>query len=549
MRKYQDMLEDYVEWYYEKTGDNNYNPDTFFEDSEIELNIKKGKVWKKILELSYNKENGIYWFHKFILGDLMYAGYPEPIRFNSLWWKWTKISKEGDHIAIKCGRQHGKSTRWTVVEPIYRTAMFEHYNILIESATEEQAIMLLGYAVKIIENNEFLCSKISKSAKWSNTEISYNGGKIAAKGVGSEVRGGTYDYIVCDDILRTDNKLSDREVENFIDEELEPMILVRGGQIVIVGTPKSDTDIFATINERINLGSNWKMYAYPAILDWDKKEVLCPDRFTFEQLLAKQDIMGKLKFDKEFMCQTYSSGTQLFPEALRKKAMDMGLMYNLYAHAKGYEQKEWNYYVGVDCARAGTAGGDYTVVTVIAYNPKTQVKKICWIWKEKGLKISEQVNHIAEIARNFDFPVILVERNNIGQEFIDQLVDNFNLHVEVFTTGSKGQSKDDLIRFLINAFEHEKIIMPMGNEYSRDMMKDLEQELSRFVVEITRAGNEVMKGSGHTHDDMVISLALANKATQGYGYSPFAVAIEKTSKTTPLERFANTGDILEVLRF
>jgi len=551
MRKYDNMIEDYLIWYNKQQKEKNkdlINLDEYLKDKSKESTIKKGKVWAEILRLCYLPEEGIYWFTKFILGDLMYAGYPNPIRFNHLWWKWTKIANSGDHISIKCSRQHGKSTYWTVLQSIYRTSLFEHYNVLIESASEDQAVMLMGYIVNIINNNEFLQEKKAKNAKWSTTEISFNGGKIVGKGVGSEVRGGTYDYIVCDDILRSDNKLSDTDIEKFVGEELEAMIFVRKGQLIIVGTPKSESDIFSTIEEQNADGKGgWKQYTYPAILDWDNKEILCSDRFTWNQLMQKRKIMGAMKFDKEFMCQTYSSGSQLFPNELRKRSMKTGKDYVLYSKAKPEEINKIAYYIGVDVARAGTASGDYTVATVIAYNTEDQTKRIVWLWRKKGLKINKQVEQIAEISKNFNNPVVLVEQNNIGQDFIDVMVDNYNLNVESFIT-TKGSKYEDLIRYLVAAFENEKIIMPTGNEFSKEVIKDLDRELERFVVEITKAGNEVFKGSGHSHDDMVISLALANRCTQSYGYSPFSSSLAAT-KSSALEKFAATGDLREVLRF
>ena len=545
MRTYLSMIKDFVEWYYKKTYDETYDPRTFFEGEELDVNIRKGRAWQQLLNLCYG-DDGLFWFSKFILGNLTYAGYPEPIKFIKLWVDWTKISKEGDHISIQCPRQHGKSTYWTVIHPIYRASMFENYNILIESASEEQAVTFLNYIMNIINNNEFLKSKVVKASKWSETEIHYNGGKIRAKGIGSEVRGGTYDYIVVDDILRSDNKLSDDDIERFIDEELEPMLLVRKGQIIIVGTRKSETDIFSTIEGRIEENSGWKMFVYQAITDWDKKTILCPERFTWDQLMAKRTNMGRIKFDKEFQNLTYSSGSQLFTDEIRRKAMELGKDYCLYSRAKP-EDRMLHYYIGVDCARAGSASGDFTVVFVIAYNPETNLKRIVWVWKAKGLKISEQITKIAEISKAFNHPVILVEKNNIGQDLIDQLVDNFNLHIESFNTSKI--TKDDLIRFLITSFEHEKIVMPTGNEYSREVMKDLDKELAKFVVEVTRAGNEVMKGSGRSHDDMVMSLALANKCSQAYGYIPFAISFDKPKKTTELERFSMTGNMDEIIKF
>jgi hypothetical protein len=555
MRHYVDIINDYLVWYSKKINDTSFLPHNYLNDEQSieDINLKKGVIWKQIMDLCYKPIEGIFWFTKFILGDLTYAGYPEPIQFNKLWWDWTKLVPLTDHLAIQCPRQHGKSTYWTVIQTIYRTAMISNYNVLIESASEKQAIMLLGYITRIIEKNEFLLEKKSKSAKWSTIELAYNGGKIEATGVGSEVRGGTYDYIACDDILRSDNKLSDEDIERFVEEELDPMILVRNGQIVIVGTPRNATDIFSSIDTKIDLDQQenyeggWKMFKYQAILDWDKQKLLCPDRFTWQQIMNKLRVMGKLKFNKEFMCSVYASGSQLFPATLREHAKKKGKYYKLYSKAKPEEQKHITYVMGVDCARSGTASADYTVVMVLAFDHKTQEKRVVWIWRKKGLKTSEQVQRIAEISHNFGHPTILVEKNNIGQDFIDMMIDNFNLNVESFLT-TKGSKYEDLIRYLINAFENEKIILPTQDEYSRDQIKMLEKELDKFVVETTKAGNEVYKGSGRSHDDMVIAMALANRCTQMHGSIAFAQTYEN-KHATPLERFAKTGNMYEVLKY
>jgi len=545
MRTYDDIVNEYLFWYSKKYKKPEFVPSKYLDVEEKEKNLRKASIWKKILDLAYHKTNGIYWFCKFILGDLTSVGYPTPIRFNNLFWKWNKLLQNGDHVSIICGRQHGKTTNFSVLHPIYRITMFPFYNILIESASEDQAINILTNITKIIENNEFLISKKADKSKWSTTEIHFNGGKILAKGVGSEVRGGTFDYIVADDILRSDNKLSDRDIENFIDEELEPMILVRHGQLVLVGTRKSDTDIFSTILERIENGSAWQSHTFPAILDKEKKEILCPDRFTWEQLQHKKQIMGERKFAKEFLCVVYSSGSQLFNTGLRKEAMERGKDWSYSEALKPEEIQKWRFYMGIDVASAGSASADYTVCIVLAHNIHTQEKRLAYMWRKKGLKISEQAENVAIISRRFNNPIILVEKNNVGQSFIDVLVDNYNLSVESFTTTKL--SKDDLIRTLITAFENNKIILPFKTEQDKEITHTIDSELDRFVVETTKAGNEVMKGSGHSHDDIVISLALANRCTQSSGYEPFAQSTGQR-KSTSLERFSQTGDIIEVMR-
>lgn len=712
MRTYDEMIVDYLKWYSKNTGMKNYEPDQFLgKVTENELIVRKALVWQNILKMSYRQDDGLYWFAKFILGDLKYAGYPEKIQFNSLLHKWMKISHQGNHIAIKCARQHSKccgqdtlialannrfklmkdidtndkilsyneltgdieidrvlykecvgkkekfivttqsgrsitlakthplltrhgweiveklnpgdqiatpihkklfnpghgkaknlvwdpiisiihdgteelmfdievrynhnyigngiyshnSTFWSVLQPIYRMALFANYNVLIESASERQAIMLLGYITNIIERNEFLTSKKSPKAKWSTTELTYNNGSLLATGVGSEIRGFTYDYVIADDLLRSDNKMSDDDIEKFLDEEIEPTILARKGQLVLVGTVKSSSDIFATIEKRIESTSaihkknndddedttpskGWKMFTYPAILDWENKQLLCPTRFTWDQLMEEREIMGEMKFNKEFQCIVYDSGTQLFAPSLREQAKQKGLFKTLQYRIQ--PQPDCSYYVGVDTARSGAASADYSVAIVVELNNRTNEKTIVWMWRQKGLKISEQVEQLNQINKNFNHPIFLVEQNNMGQEFIDLMRDNYGITVESFTTSNL--KKEELIRMLIVAFEQGKIIMPQADQFSRDQIKILDQELDKFVIETTHTGTEIMKGSGKSKDDCVISLALANRCTQVYGGKAFCVSLPKKTadyNMTPLERYANSGDINEIIKW
>jgi phage terminase large subunit-like protein len=545
MRIIEEITKDFMGFCFRNTNKPEFDYNKLEELTEKEKNILKGKMMKKLIELCY-RDDGILWFSKFILGDLTYAGYPEPIRFNKLWMEWVQLIRTGDHLAILCPRQSGKSTFYSVILPIFRMFIFENYNVLIESASEEQANSLLGQVVRILENNEMLIQKRNKDAKWSTSDIEYNGGKLLARGVGSEVRGGTYDLIINDDILRSDNKFSDRDIEDFVDEELEPMIMVRKGQMMLVGTRKSFSDIFSSIEKRIQEGSKWKIKVYKAILDYENKTILCPERFTFEQLMQKRSIMGIRKFNKEYQNEVSGTGTGLFSDEIIQQAIEFGKSYEVHSSARPEDENHWSYIIGVDTARAGTASSDYSVAIVLAYDPEKQYKRICWIWRKKGLKISEQVKQIAELAKQFNYPTILVEKNNVGQEFIDEMVDHYNLSVESFITTKT--SKEDLIRLLITSFENEKMIIPYSNERSREMMESLLEELRKFVVEVTRAGNEIMKGSGSSHDDQVISLSLAVKCSQMYSGVPMAFSVDKPKRMSELEYFSVTNDANTLIR-
>lgn len=527
MRTYEDIYKDFLKWVVETTGKLEYEYDTFMSSDDPE--VLKPLLYKTILEKCYDNDNGFFYFMKFIIGDLKELGYPRPLRYNSLFRKFDKLNKQHKHLAIQCARGHGKSLFFSQLYQIYDMFLFKSKKILVESASQEQADLIIEEIRRVIDNNEWLKTKKNPD-KWRTSMLGFNNGFIMGKGFGSEVLGLHIDRIVVDDILRSDNKLSPEEIEDFIDMVLEPMILNRNGQMILVGTPKNEKDIFSTIEKRIRDGSNWKMYKFPAIIDYDKKVLQCPDRFTWEELMDKRLSMGALKFGREYQLELFSRDKSLFPDYLLKHAKDKGKDLSLMDKIDK-RSDEWSIVAGVDVARSGSASADFSVMIVLAYNYKTQEKQVVHVWREKGLKISIQAERIAEIAKNFGNCYVLVEQNNMGQDMIDELAGTFNVNVDSFVTGGKGQKKDELIRFLINSLEHEQLTFPMGDDWSREVTRELVDELEKFGVTYTPAGNEKYEAlSGK--DDQVMALALANKATQMVGI-PFAVSFDGKGSSMP----------------
>ena len=854
MRTYVDIYKDFCKWYVKHTKDYEMSYETLL-DKYNEKTLH-GMLFKTILEMCYDKDNGLYYFCKFIIGDLQEIGYPTKFRYNKLLREWDKKIKQSKLLAVLCARGHGKSVFFTQILSIYDMFLFKHRRIIIISASQDQANRLLEEAKTIIENNEWLIAKRNPN-KWANQTIGYNGGYIFVAGIGSEIRGHHVDRIVCvpgwtmidtengekridtikngdfvrthkgrfkkvskiyhryntgnirriktkyhkllitdnhpvltdkgwihaknvrkgdtiywkdspkkykkihfinkkitnrkyiktivvdeffsrflglfaaegscrngntisltfnnnetefiefsknmlktmgiksyidthnswattvigysksahdtfkslfnkgaknkkipkiifdspasvraqfilallegdatkhyngksftlgvsskqlrddcvllsntlsitpssikeyehkqgykksfsviggksyrchfkvgqinklkaikeksrhtvlsnektrnftgdlynleveddnsyvangitvhncDDILRSDNKMRDIEIEDFLDMTLMPMILNRNGQIILVGTPVREKDIFSNIEYRIKTIDNcaWKLYKYPAIIDEEKKLLQCPDRFTWQEIMDKKYSMGNLKFSREYQLEFFSRDSSLFPARIVEPAKIKGKELTLENKASK-RSPNWMYVIGVDVARSGSVSADYTVAIVLAYDSVKQEKQIVHIWREKGLKISEQTRYIAELSKKFNNCMVVVETNNMGQEMVDQLIDDYNVFVEPYTVGGAAK-KEELIRFLIRAFETEQLVIPQGDEDARYQMTFLEDELSKYCVTITPAGNERFEGVG-SHDDCVSALALANKGTQ-IGGVPFAV--------------------------
>jgi hypothetical protein len=478
-------------------------------------------LYKDLLKKFYDKQSGFFYFAKFMIGPLTDVGYPKAFRYNGLLYKWNKLVENHKYLAVLCARGHGKSVFFSQVRNIYDMFLHRYRRIILISASQEQANELLENMTVIIENNEWLITK-RDSSKWATTRIGYNNGYVMTAGIGSEILGQHVDRIVVDDILRSDNKLTDQQIDDYINMNLMPMLLNRNGQIIIVGTPKSETDVFANIKQRMYESKEcpWVLEEYPAILNYDTKEIQCPDRFTWEQLMEKRLTMGSLQFGREYQLEFFSRDKSLFPKQIVEPAKEKGKSVHI-LNVADKRDANWSFFIGVDVARSGAASADFTVAIVLAYNSVNQTKQIVHMWREKGLKMTEQAAQIAYIARSFNHATVLVEQNNMGQDMIDELSDRWNVSVEAFLTGGKNQKKDELIRFLISAFEHEHMVIPQGDEWSMEVMHPLLDELDKFCTVLTPAGNEQFRGMG-SHDDIVMALALANKATQVVG-TPFAV--------------------------
>jgi len=413
------------------------------------------------------------------------------------------------------------SVFFSQVYNIYDMFLHKFRRVILVSASQDQAEELLTNMKMIIEHNEMLNTK-KDPTRWAQRRIGYNGGYALAVGIGSEILGQHVDRIVLDDILRSDNKMSDKDIEDYIDMNLDPMLLNRRGQMVLVGTPKSESDIFEAIKRRKREENEcpWVLKEYPAVLNYEKRTLQCPDRFTWAEIMAKRLKMGPLKFAREYQLQFFSRELSLFPKMIVDPAKDKGKDMILLEKADKRDPT-WTFVTAVDVARSGAVSADFTVAITLAYNSHTQVKQLVHIWRAKGLKIKDQAIKISEILKKFNNCMVLVEQNNMGQDMIDSLVDDHNCYVESFVTGGKGQKKEELIRFLIKAFEFEQIIIPQGDEQTRELLRPLLEELDRFCTTTTPAGNEKFEGVG-AHDDTVMSLALVNKATQ-IGGTPFAI--------------------------
>jgi len=197
------------------------------------------------------------------------------------------------------------------------------------------------------------------------------------------------------------------------------------------------------------------------------------------------------------MCVPISTGTSLFnPEYLdAAKNKDLVL--------KPMRREGYKYFVGVDPAIS--TDGDYNVITVIEMDADEN-KSVIYVDRAKNVQFRENIQKVKMIGQVFRPEAILFETNTFAKSFTQELRQVADLNIHDFNTTRR--KKQEIILNLQMTLENNKLSFPYGNEESRRVTAILIEELSMFAI--TERGK--FEGIG-AHDDMVMSLALANAAT------------------------------------
>ena len=134
-------------------------------------------------------------------------------------------------------------------------------------------------------------------------------------------------------------------------------------------------------------------------------------------------------------------------------------------------------------------------------------KTIVHVDRAKNVEFRENIEKIRLIGKIFQPEEILYETNTFAKAFTQELRSISDLNVRDFNTTRK--KKQEIILNLQMNIENGKLNFPYGDNASRELTNALIEEL--YMFSITESGK--FEGVG-AHDDLVMSLALANAATQ-----------------------------------
>ena len=403
--------------------------------------------------------------------------------------EWHELMHSTQRTVIICSRDHGKSVfmhSWVVWKLIFEEPP---YQMLYISSNQKQTLVHMRDIDKMFAHP--MLKKFKPARGWAIGNITLtNGNQILERSVGSQIRGLHPQEIVIDDPLKEFSMTGIQKVTDWFYGDMIPT-LHHTASLRVIGTPFSYTDIYQQLAEN----PAYTVNTYPCLNALN--EPLWPDRWNYEALMARKAEVGSLMFTREYMCVPISTGTSLFnPEHLdNAKNKDLVL--------KPLKREGYKYFIGVDPAIS--TDGDYNVITVIEMDAEEN-KSIIYVDRAKNVQFRENIQKVKLLNQVFRPEVILFETNTFAKSFTQELRQVADVNVHDFDTTRR--KKQEIILNLQMTLENGKINFPYGNEESRKVSSLLIEELSMFAI--TERGK--FEGIG-AHDDMVMSLALANAAT------------------------------------
>tara|TARA_R100001463_G_scaffold129832_3_gene188870 strand:+ start:4374 stop:5810 length:1437 start_codon:yes stop_codon:yes gene_type:complete len=406
--------------------------------------------------------------------------------------EWLQLLGETQRSVIICSRGHGKSVfmhSWVVWNLVFQEPP---YQMLYISSNQKQTLVHMREIDRYFNHPALKKFKPTRGWAIGNIQLT-NGNQILERSVGSQIRGLHPQEIIIDDPLKEFSLSAIQRVTDWFFGDMIPT-LHHTSKLRMIGTPFTYTDIFAQLEEN----EAYTVNKYPCLNSLN--EPLWPARWDYEALMQRKTEIGSLKFTREYLCVPISTGTALFNPDYIEKCKNKDYILKL----GNRREKGYRYYVGVDPAIS--TDGDYNVITVLEVD-ENQNKTIVHIDRAKNVEFRENIEKIRIVGKIFQPDKIFYETNTFAKAFTQELRNVSDLNVHDFNTTRR--KKQEIILNLQMNIENGKLHFPYGDNNSKKITNMLIEELSMFSI--TDSGR--FEGVG-AHDDLVMSLALANAATQ-----------------------------------
>lgn len=369
--------------------------------------------------------------------------------------EWGNLTQLFPWSCYLCGRGSGKSFFWSYAFILWRLWSYNRPVPWRQNTIDNQnrketcyitsTMTLAKVQIKKvreeIETNDLIAEKLNPNGKASIGETGITtetGSTLHIRGRDGFIRGLHVGACLCDDMPDESSLYSDEQREKLKDllkGTIEP-IVEPYGYFVICGTPYSSAP--NELYQVLKADKRFYCFEYPIIFPDGRP--LAPDRYTFDQILAKKEELGTIVFNREYLVVPISDSSTIFPyEYLMRSIIGMENV-RFATSIDDFPIKLQRVHVGVDFAVSGNIGADYTVYSVWGIDSMKNYY-LLYYYRKRGMSHNEQVDKLVQLDRLFRPNKMICESNGF-QSILSSLAKERGLkNVETFTT-TEGNKKD-----------------------------------------------------------------------------------------------------------
>jgi len=434
--------------------------------------------------------------------------------------EWSNLTQLYPWSCYLCARASGKSYQWSYAFILWRlwsyTRPTAYRQDTVDNANRKETCYItntftlakvqIAKVTEEIEANDLIKEKLNPYNKASIGETAIKtetGSTLHVRGKDSMIRGLHVGACLCDDMPDESSLYSDEQREKLkelLKGTIEP-IVEPYGYFLVTGTPYSSAP--NELYQILKADKRFYCFEYPILFPDGRP--LAPDRYTFEQILAKKEELGTIVFNREYLVVPISDTSTIFPyEYLMRSVIGMETI-RFASSIDDFPFKLTRVHIGVDFAVSGNIGADYTVYSVWGKDAMDNYY-LLYYYRKRGMSHNEQVDKIVQLDRLFHPNKIRCEANGF-QSILSGLAKERGLkNIEPFTT-TEGNKKDLYtgLPSLSAMFERGQIKCPYAMGETRQAVDLMFGEFSSITFRSDNGKLEAASG----HDDVVMANFMA----------------------------------------
>lgn len=434
--------------------------------------------------------------------------------------EWGNLTQLYPWSCYLCARASGKSYQWSYAFILWRLWSYTRPTAYRQDTTDNAnrketcyitntftlAKVQIAKVTEEIEANDLIKEKLNPYNKASIGETAIKtetGSTLHVRGKDSMIRGLHVGACLCDDMPDESSLYSDEQREKLkelLKGTIEP-IVEPYGYFLVTGTPYSSAP--NELYQILKADKRFYCFEYPILFPDGRP--LAPDRYTFEQILAKKEELGTIVFNREYLVVPISDTSTIFPyEYLMRSVIGMETI-RFASSIDDFPFKLTRVHIGVDFAVSGNIGADYTVYSVWGKDAMDNYY-LLYYYRKRGMSHNEQVDKIVQLDRLFHPNKIRCEANGF-QSILSGLAKERGLkNIEPFTT-TEGNKKDLYtgLPSLSAMFERGQIKCPYAIGETRQAVDLMFGEFSSITFRSDNGKLEAASG----HDDIALSSFLS----------------------------------------